>query len=105
LWLVKFLDTDKLIINHVVRKSGGTMKEATQQKIISLCGSQSELARRLGKNSQTVSVWFRTQVASTEVLNACRVLDWQVTHELRPIFTKPTDGLPQQETAHAHNQL
>jgi DNA-binding transcriptional regulator YdaS (Cro superfamily) len=55
------------------------MKEATQQKIISLCGSQSELARRLGKNSQTVSVWFRTQVASTEVLNACRVLDWQVT--------------------------
>lgn len=38
------------------------MKEHIQQKIISLCGSQSELARRLGKNSQTVSVWFRTQV-------------------------------------------
>ncbi|EBX8531856.1 Cro/Cl family transcriptional regulator, partial [Salmonella enterica subsp. enterica serovar Agona] len=48
------------------------MKEQTQQKIISLCGSQSELARRLGKNSQTVSAWFRSQVASTEVINASR---------------------------------
>ena len=52
------------------------MKEQTQKKILTLCGSQSELARRLGKNSQTVSAWFRTQVASTEVLNACRALDW-----------------------------
>ena len=81
------------------------MNEAIQQKIISLCGSQSELARRLGKNSQTVSVWFRTQVASTEVLNACRVLkvsevvDFKVTpHELRPdLYPNPTDGLPQKE--------
>ncbi|MDU7198607.1 transcriptional regulator [Phytobacter diazotrophicus] len=83
------------------------MQETVQKKIISLCGSQSELARRLGKNSQTVSVWFRTQVASTEVLNACRVLDWKVTpHELRPdLYPNLTDGLPQQETAHAHNQL
>ena len=40
------------------------MKEHIQQKIISLCGSQTELARRLGKNSQTVSVWFRTQVVT-----------------------------------------
>ena len=31
------------------------MKEHIQQKIISLCGSQTELARRLGKNSQTVA--------------------------------------------------
>lgn len=38
------------------------MNHNIQKKIISLCGSQSELARRLGKNSQTVSVWFRTQV-------------------------------------------
>lgn len=75
------------------------MKETVQQKIISLCGSQSELARRLGKNSQTVSVWFRTQVASTEVINASRALDWQVTpHELRPdLYPNPTDGLPQQQ--------
>ncbi|MBL1626970.1 Cro/Cl family transcriptional regulator, partial [Klebsiella pneumoniae] len=31
-----------------------------------------------------------------EVLNACRVLDWQVTpHELRPdLYPNPTDGLP-----------
>ncbi|MDT1899207.1 helix-turn-helix domain-containing protein, partial [Acinetobacter baumannii] len=29
------------------------MQETVQKKIISLCGSQSELARRLGKNSQT----------------------------------------------------
>ncbi len=72
------------------------MQETVQKKITSLCGSQSELARRLGKNSQTVSVWFRTQVASTEVLNACRVLDWQVTpHKLRPdLYPYPTDGLP-----------
>ncbi|EAX7089339.1 helix-turn-helix domain-containing protein, partial [Salmonella enterica] len=48
------------------------MQETIQQKIIALCGSQSELARRLGKNSQTVSVWFRSQVASTEVINASR---------------------------------
>ena len=75
------------------------MKDHIQQKILSLCGSQSELARRLGKNSQTVSVWFRTQVASTEVLNACRALDWKVTpHEIRPdLYPHPTDGLPQKE--------
>lgn len=75
------------------------MKDHIQQKILSLCGSQSELARRLGKNSQTVSAWFRTQVASTEVLNACRALDWQVIpHELRPdLYPNPTDGLPQKE--------
>ncbi|EEP9553043.1 helix-turn-helix domain-containing protein [Salmonella enterica] len=77
------------------------MKEQTQQKIISLCGSQSELARRLGKNSQTVSAWFRSQVASTEVINASRVLDWKVTpHELRPdLYPNPTDGLPSQEAS------
>lgn len=77
------------------------MKEQTQQKIISLCGSQSELARRLGKNSQTVSAWFRSQVASTEVINASRALDWKVTpHELRPdIYPNPTDGLPSQEAS------
>lgn len=77
------------------------MKEQTQQKIISLCGSQSELARRLGKNSQTVSAWFRSQVASTEVINASRALDWKVTpHELRPdLYPSPTDGLPSQEAS------
>jgi DNA-binding transcriptional regulator YdaS (Cro superfamily) len=92
---VKFLDIDNIIIKYVVQNLGGNMQETVQKKIIS-CGSQSELARRLGKNSQTVSVWFRTQVASTEVLNACRVLDWQVTpHELRPdLYPNPTDGLP-----------
>ena len=75
------------------------MKDHIQQKILSLCGSHSELTRRLGKNSQTVSVWFRTQVASTEVLNACRALDWKVTpHEIRPdLYPHPTDGLPQKE--------
>lgn len=74
------------------------MREIVQEKIINLCGSQSELARRLGKNSQTVSVWFRTQVASTEVINASRALDWKVTpHELRPdLYPNPTDGLPQE---------
>jgi DNA-binding transcriptional regulator YdaS (Cro superfamily) len=80
-------------------KCGGSMKEHTQKKVIALCGSQSELARRLGKNSQTVSAWFRTQVASTEVLNACRVLGWQVTpHELRPdLYPNPSDGLPAED--------
>lgn len=74
------------------------MLETTQQKIIAVCGSQSELARRLGKNSQTVSVWFRTQVASAEVINTSRALHWEVTpHELRPdLYPNPTDGLPQQ---------
>lgn len=75
------------------------MNEQTQKRILLLCGSQSELARRLGKNSQTVSAWFRAQVASTEVLNACRVLNWEITpHELRPdLYPNPTDGLPQKE--------
>lgn len=75
------------------------MKEQIQKKIIAVCGSQSELARRVGKNSQTVSAWFRNGVASNEVINASRALDWQVTpHELRPdLYPNPTDGLPQQE--------
>lgn len=99
MWPVKFLVIDKYFIKYVVRNLGGRMNENIQKKIISLCGSQSELARRLGKNSQTVSVWFRTQVASTEVLNACRALDWKVTpHEIRPdLYPNPTDGLPQKE--------
>ncbi|MCE0845927.1 helix-turn-helix domain-containing protein [Buttiauxella sp. A2-C1_F] len=73
------------------------MKEQIQKKIIAVCGSQSELARRVGKNSQTVSAWFRNGVASNEVINASRALDWQVTpHELRPdLYPNPTDGLPQ----------
>lgn len=50
------------------------MNENIQQKIIAACGSQSELARRLGKNSQTVSAWFRNGVASTEVINATTTL-------------------------------
>ncbi|HIG8794804.1 TPA: transcriptional regulator [Raoultella terrigena] len=76
------------------------MNENIQQKIIAACGSQSELARRLGKNSQTVSAWFRNGVASTEVINASRALDWQVTpHELRPdLYPNPTDGLPNKES-------
>ena len=75
------------------------MKDQIQKKIIAVCGSQSELARRVGKNSQTVSAWFRNGVASNEVINASRALDWQVTpHELRPdLYPNPTDGLPQQE--------
>ncbi|MCA6998182.1 transcriptional regulator [Dickeya solani] len=75
------------------------MNEETQNKIISVCGSQSELARRLGKNSQTVSAWFRNGVASNEVINASRAMGWRVTpHELRPdLYPNPTDGLPQQQ--------
>ena len=38
------------------------MQETVQKKIISLCGSQSELARRLGKNSQTVSHWCNSGI-------------------------------------------
>ncbi|MEH4265727.1 transcriptional regulator [Klebsiella aerogenes] len=74
------------------------MNEAIQQKILSVCGSQSELARRLGKNSQTVSAWFRNGVASTEVINASRALNWEVTpHELRPdLYPNSTDGLPKE---------
>ncbi|EDW0818596.1 Cro/Cl family transcriptional regulator [Salmonella enterica subsp. enterica] len=68
-----------------------------KKKILSVCGSQSELARRLGKNSQTVSAWFRNGVAGREVINASRALMWKVTpHELRPdLYPNPTDGLPQ----------
>ncbi|MFU0930868.1 transcriptional regulator [Kluyvera cryocrescens] len=75
------------------------MQESIQQKILSVCGSQSELARRLGKNSQTVSAWFRNGVASTEVINASRALNWAVTpHELRPdLYPNPTDGMPREE--------
>ncbi|BDH46431.1 hypothetical protein TUM12370_24750 [Salmonella enterica subsp. enterica serovar Choleraesuis] len=75
------------------------MQDIIQQKILGICGSQSELARRLGKNSQTVSVWFRTQVASTEVIKTSRALEWRVTpHELRPdLYPNPTDGLPREE--------
>jgi len=77
------------------------MNELIQKKIIAVCGSQSELARRVGKNSQTVSAWFRNGVASNEVINASRALDWQVTpHELRPdLYPNPTDGLPRQQEA------
>lgn len=72
------------------------MDKIVQKKILTVCGSQSELARRLGKNSQTVSAWFRNGVASNEVINASRALSWQVTpHELRPdLYPNPTDGLP-----------
>jgi len=77
------------------------MNELIQKKIIAVCGSQSELARRVGKNSQTVSAWFRNGVASNEVINASRALEWQVTpHELRPdLYPNPTDGLPKQQEA------
>lgn len=76
------------------------MKEHIQQKIISLCGSQSELARRLGKNSQTVSVWFRTQVASTEVLNACRALDWK-----SPRMNYVQTSIPTQQMVYLRRRL
>ncbi|MFV8874715.1 transcriptional regulator [Serratia fonticola] len=74
------------------------MDKATQDKILSVC-SQSELGRRVGKKSQTVSAWFRNGVANGEVLKVCRALNWLVTpHELRPdLYPNPTDGLPQQQ--------
>ncbi|GKW27810.1 transcriptional regulator [Pectobacterium brasiliense] len=77
------------------------MKEQVQKKILAVCGSQSELARRVGKNSQTVSAWFRNEVASAEVINASRALEWKVTpHELRPdLYPNPTDGLPKKKEA------
>ncbi|MFM1133834.1 MULTISPECIES: transcriptional regulator [Yersinia] len=67
----------------------------TQQKIFSIV-SQSELARRLGKKSQTVSFWFKNGVPAKEVMNAARALNWAVTpHELRPdLYPNPTDGIP-----------
>lgn len=77
------------------------MDKDTQNKILSVCKSQSELGRRLGKNSQTISAWFRNGVARGEVINASRALNWQVTpHELRPdLYPNPTDGLPKEQEA------
>lgn len=71
------------------------MDKSTQAKILSVC-SQSELGRRLGKKSQTVSAWFRNGVARAEVINVCRALNWAVTpHQLRPdIYPNPQDALP-----------
>lgn len=74
------------------------MDKITQAKILSVC-SQSELGRRLGKKSQTVSAWFRNGVAKGEVINVCQALGWVVTpHQLRPdIYPNPQDALPPEQ--------
>lgn len=69
------------------------------QKAIELAGSQSALARNIGKTPAHIWNWVninKGKMPADFVIPACASLKWAVTpHELRPdIYPYPTDGIP-----------
>lgn len=50
------------------------------------------------RRAQTVNGWFKNKVPGELVLKVSKAVEWQVTpHELRPICTESTDGMPNEE--------
>jgi DNA-binding transcriptional regulator YdaS (Cro superfamily) len=68
------------------------------EKAISIAGSQTALAQRVGTKQQNVSQWAKSRVSPEFVIGVSRAIDFMVTpHELRPdLYPNPTDGLPAQ---------
>lgn len=66
------------------------------QRAIAVCGSQSELARRIGKSQQLVSYWEKKGVIPDYAAQLIEVATGIPRRELRPdIF----GGIPSRETA------
>ena len=66
---------------------------------IRICGSQSELGKRIGKGQYIVTAWVRRygcKVSAEYVVQVSQAIDWKITpHELRPdLYPHPDDGLP-----------
>jgi DNA-binding transcriptional regulator YdaS (Cro superfamily) len=68
-------------------------------KAISIAGSQTALAEKVGTKQQNVSQWTKSRVSPEFVLGVAKAVDFQVTpHELRPdIYPHPEDGMPRNE--------
>lgn len=66
------------------------------KKKIAGIASQTEIAKRMGRTPQMVSLWIKGEVPAKNVREFCAVLDWRVTpHEINPhIYPNATDGLP-----------
>lgn len=66
------------------------------KKKIAGIASQTEIAKRMGRTPQTVSLWLNGEVPAKCIRELCEALQWQVTpHEINAyVYPNPTDGLP-----------
>ncbi|MBU9866785.1 transcriptional regulator [Rahnella aceris] len=69
--------------------------EISIKKKIAGIASQTEIAKRMGRTPQTVSLWLKGEVPAKSIRDFCAALGWQVTpHEINPhIYPNANDGM------------
>jgi DNA-binding transcriptional regulator YdaS (Cro superfamily) len=76
------------------------MLENPLLEAIEICGSQTLLGKKIGKDQYIVTAWvnrYGCKVSPEFVIKVAEATEWKVTpHQLRPdLYPHPNDGLPE----------